>query len=861
MAITPYSTPTQYQYKPLNLMAFAEPLMKMQEKYDLTKASLEDADVKATALQFANDPIKAKELENLYRTKRDELISNLMETKNYTQAASKLKQLNKLWTEDPERVALETNYKTFVERDKEEADRVAKGDITPEEYRQWRREEIAKFEELGGTSYKQDAANPAGTYNPITGKVGRMINMQKDFDEVKYKAASAMKAKEWDSGLAALGIDPTSGDAKYLKQSFERLRPEEIDAAVENYMRGLERFKPWLQEKAAYDFKDIVRAKDGGASYNKVATELLQRNYQANEARIKELEKQKKTDSEEYKTALENREFLTQQLEDPNQNVIQSLFTQNYMNKQYDASALGQIFKVNNIKSDYTFRDIPSDGSGSGTDFSLDGLGRTSPTTKELSITNLNGLRVSATKQMLPNIGNINNMAGGLVRTIVAGPKGSDLRNQLTATPGLMVARQEKLLAALQGAKDVKDFKRKLYESGLSSGASENVVNTLWNEFRGQGGEQKMQVFKNNLAKMEDAHLQFQDAYDQLTTINENVAASPTFNNYVTTQSTVKVPVGFDAVQKLAKAWGKTTEQLINSGVVEYTPARSAKESYAPAEYRLSGNNIAKAYGFKDFKDAVQKGFNFSSAGANGIQAGLDNAKQQAIVKDFSGQTMGVRIVGDKIVDKALGDELMNANELTRFVPLNVKTWQDQPGFDEEGRLLGGTKLDDSKPPKVGIRGNKVFLEVFYSYKDEDGDIKYNSVEVSPRAGDSAIMEKILRRTAQNNYQIKDKDPLALQTYNDVMVGLYNVSSSSNLTEARGKAADVTATRPRAILETIPSGSAGVNVQLVKEFNNGNPVYKAYAVSAGGKQDLGVKAGSVNALKVAVAELMYYNYQ
>ena len=41
MAITPYSTPTQYQYKPLNLMAFAEPLMKMQEKYDLTKAAIE----------------------------------------------------------------------------------------------------------------------------------------------------------------------------------------------------------------------------------------------------------------------------------------------------------------------------------------------------------------------------------------------------------------------------------------------------------------------------------------------------------------------------------------------------------------------------------------------------------------------------------------------------------------------------------------------------------------------------------------------------------------------------------------------------------------------------------------------------
>ena len=109
MAITPYSTPTQFQYKPLNLMAFAEPLMKMQEKYDLTKASIEEADVKATSLEFPYEKEKAKALEQLYRTKRDELVTNLMESKNYTQAASKLKQLNRLWLEDPERIALETN--------------------------------------------------------------------------------------------------------------------------------------------------------------------------------------------------------------------------------------------------------------------------------------------------------------------------------------------------------------------------------------------------------------------------------------------------------------------------------------------------------------------------------------------------------------------------------------------------------------------------------------------------------------------------------------------------------------------------------------------------------------------------------
>jgi len=87
MAFTPVDTPLQYQYKPLNLMAFAEPLMKMQEKYDLTKSAIEDSDVKATALQWAEDPEKARALEEVYRAKRDELVQNLIETKNYTQAS------------------------------------------------------------------------------------------------------------------------------------------------------------------------------------------------------------------------------------------------------------------------------------------------------------------------------------------------------------------------------------------------------------------------------------------------------------------------------------------------------------------------------------------------------------------------------------------------------------------------------------------------------------------------------------------------------------------------------------------------------------------------------------------------------
>jgi hypothetical protein len=42
-------------------MAFAEPLAKMQEKYDLTKAVIEDSDVKATALQWAEDTVTTQD--------------------------------------------------------------------------------------------------------------------------------------------------------------------------------------------------------------------------------------------------------------------------------------------------------------------------------------------------------------------------------------------------------------------------------------------------------------------------------------------------------------------------------------------------------------------------------------------------------------------------------------------------------------------------------------------------------------------------------------------------------------------------------------------------------------------------------
>jgi len=220
---------------------------------------------------------------------------------------------------------------------------------------------------------------------------------------------------------------------------------------------------------------------------------------------------------------------------------------------------------------------------------------------------------------------------------------------------------------------------------------------------------------------------------------------------------------------------------------------------------------------------------------------------------------MGSRIVGDKVVDAALGQELLNASELTRFAPLTGRGWANVPGFDEEGRMAGGTKLAEGKTPKIGMRGNVVFMEIPYTYKDEDGDTRSNTVEVMAKPGQEALFEKILRRTAQMNYQLKDSDPLANQTFQTTAVGLYNLMTSSSVTRQSAEAAEVNNTNRTAVLETIPTGETGVNIRLVKEYvgNNVDPIYKAYVISPAGKVDTGLKSSDINGLKVQIAEQRY----
>jgi len=109
------------------------------------------------------------------------------------------------------------------------------------------------------------------------------------------------------------------------------------------------------------------------------------------------------------------------------------------------------------------------------------------------------------------------------------------------------------------------------------------------------------------------------------------------------------------------------------------------------------------------------------------------------------------------------------------------------------------------------------------------------------------------------NYQLKDSDRLANQTFQTTAVGLFNIMTNSSVTRQSAEAAEVTSSNRRAVLETIQSGEAAVNIQLVKEYVNENvdPIYKAYIISPAGKLDTGLKSSDINGLKVQIAEQRY----
>ena len=71
MPINQYDNPVRYEYKPLGLDKLAGPMAALQQKFDVTQATLDDAEFNLQHTKWGTDDERAKAIIGQFEEKRD----------------------------------------------------------------------------------------------------------------------------------------------------------------------------------------------------------------------------------------------------------------------------------------------------------------------------------------------------------------------------------------------------------------------------------------------------------------------------------------------------------------------------------------------------------------------------------------------------------------------------------------------------------------------------------------------------------------------------------------------------------------------------------------------------------------------
>jgi hypothetical protein len=821
MPITPYNAPIQYEYKPLNLSSFAVPLAKMQEDFDVATAKVGEADFDLANLPYGSDPEKAKKLKELVTSKRDELAKNLAETKNYKAATSKIKELQTLWSKDPEKLALESNYKLWQERDKAERERIDKpGGITRDQYLQWYKDEINKYEENKGASFKADYNNEEGTYNKVTGQTGRLADLSKDLEEMSWKVANAVPSQRYDAFRAA-GFDVDTRDKKFIETVINEKEASVVAQRVSDYLKTLPRFRDWANEVSDYNFKDIQANPD---RFNYVAKELNNKYIGSLDYQIKKLNKDAESDksilnSKQYKDLLEEKQQAEQAKQTGVYDVTatKNLFQNEHLNNVYDMGALGNVFAYKNIEHNYTFRDMPEDdGSGDGTT-PAGGVPIFTPLTENnFDIPNLNKQKTTAAGGLYESIKSIRNIGKGAMGGLILGATKQE-KEKLANNPATAFDNANKVMTAyqksLRGGNKFEAFKASLKAQGLKFDGGQ-----AWTTYQALSTPGSTAVADLNQALESGA--QHYDTYTTAKTQMENL------ENTLTNDGQYNTPISKEYKAELQNFANKTAYSV---------GAENDRTSY-------TYNELAKQKGFKNFQDALSKGFDFSKYDQGWLKPQLAELKSTIIKKNNLKSEMSYGVINNTVAAPLLGQMFRSSADLESYVPAYQTTWKGVEGFTEDGKVQPGTVVEINKrvPPIIEQHGNKMFYNVAVDIKTPEGTIS-KTITVTPKKGSQHLNQYFLNsmdNAIPNNgtkLEQQSKDHVKLLKFNEFIGGTLSPQTFDNTDVIKNQ---------QVILQQIDWGNNGETVNVVKEqsskYADQKPTMRIYISNPKGGADIPV---------------------
>jgi len=757
MPISPYSTPIQYEYKPLNLSAFAAPLSEMQQKFDIATEAVDAADFTLANLPYGTDPERAKELIKTVKSKRDELAKNLSETKNYKQAASKLRELNTLWQKDPELNALETNAKLWAQRDKEERERIDKpGGITRDQYLQWREEELHKYKKGEGAKFEADASNPEGTYNVITGSTGRLADLDKEFRDLQIEIAK-MNPEKSISYFTQNGVSMSPEEKVSFQTTINSKVADEIARETEKYLRKIPKFKDWGTEVARYNYN---QATEFGENLGPIAKPLTDEAVNNIDEQIKYNLKNTKgfKDSEDYKNLLDTREDLAvmAQTGEYDSGMVQALYTQQHLNNLYGSQDIANILAYKNSKVTGSVRknyEWEAQQAAAAKAAEAGGVSVIPTTDAKFSIESLSKEKRTSGKDLAVTNRKINDLVDGNIRAAILGAEGSDLRKKLLNNPDQVRARQELLLGAItksiaQGG-DWSTMQSIANANGITMG--EGRARAIWQSMT-KNNNVGISNYSRYLDESKESYEKYNTASSLMGEIKKTVTTTDDYKTFLSGLASYR-PTDFEvgslgektrddltaAQKKLFNINNYSEEQLKKIG--KSKPSTLSKATGWADQ--LSLEEVAKLKGYKNFKDAVDKGYNFEGfkfmeitkkSGEKGssswiwgtdnyenqsVQAMLTRKQQEIYNKSSEKNAMALRVIGTPAVDKTLTSFFAAPSDILTYDPAYSKDWSNQPGFTEKGEVAPGTTINTKIPVRFVSHGGKLLYEVpIFYYKD-----------------------------------------------------------------------------------------------------------------------------------------------
>lgn len=804
LTIVPGSSHAKFQYKPLGFEKFAEPLRRMQGYYDNATSQIDDLDFKIKHLPYGTDPTKAKQLAQEMSVQRDELITNLTKSKDYRAASRGIKKLQNSWTNNKNRNALESNYTNWMALDKEQKDRYTKGDITRDQYYDWKQRSVQDFEaDGGGTNFEDDGLD--GTYNTI-GRVGRLTDKTKELRELSLKIAG-MTHSEKSTWFGNRGITDW-GDIESVTYTKEGKNAKDVAKKVEDFLRTQPDFIKWAAEEAEYDHWKLTNYKEGDVNYefknknyNEIAGNLVKRELEKVDATLEHLDKRSKKDetikdSEYYQNLNAHKEKLESQKENEyDSNLIQNLHHNNLLARKFNSDTVGELVEYQNITKSRSHTKVP------GADGGNKGPGYIDPSLFVPVEYNKVDLKKVATKAYDSKVTlrrleqNVNNMTNGNVRTLVMGAKtgssgdgnytfqgkeyqkrngvwskkiGSkyitltkgdvERRSQVLNTHAVskrddlskstiqIGARQIILRNALASSNSSEDFHKRLNDQGIVT--DKKLANKVYEDLKNtnQGA-----IFAENVSKVEKNYHNAKGLEEHYSNVTSSVINTIEFENAVKDKN-------FTLVTKNASQFTKEEIKKISELGIRLMLTSNRDEQ---GVYKFTPFQYAKFKGYNSVKEAIlAKDEDFTKD--ERLNFTIDSLAGDETVNK---ESMGFRYVGNDDVNDALANYFNGAASLSAFNPAYGDNWNNQPGFNDEGTLLQGTKIDNSENKGIRLvkQGSESLFEIPIVTGTGDNAVR-SLVYVKPKKGMNPQLEALLDNMdyLSNGNSPKDKQTNAM---------------------------------------------------------------------------------------------------